>query len=88
MNLDTKMTIDNLLLRHPQAAAVFIRRMMFCVGCPAAKFHTLIDASKLYGYKLEDISGEIILAVNAYAGLSGSGQIPAVRDEQQGAVNG
>ena len=63
MKLDTKMTINDLLKQHPQATAVFIRRRMLCVGCPAAEFHTLEDAAKLYGYQLDDLSDEISMAV-------------------------
>jgi hybrid cluster-associated redox disulfide protein len=54
-----KMTINDLLKQNPQATNVFIRRMMLCVGCPAAGFHTLEDAAKLYGYKLDDLAREI-----------------------------
>ena len=54
-----KMTINDLLKLNPRATKVFIRRMMLCVGCPAAGFHTLEDAAKLYGYELDDLSREI-----------------------------
>lgn len=54
-----KMTINDLLKQHPQATNVFIRRTMLCVGCPAAGFHTLEDAAKLYGCELNDLSREI-----------------------------
>jgi hybrid cluster-associated redox disulfide protein len=58
-----KMTINDLLKQHPQATGVFIRRKMLCVGCPAAEFHTLEDAAKLYGYELGDLYREIGIAV-------------------------
>lgn len=54
-----KMTINDLLKQHPQATNVFIKRTMLCVGCPAAGFHTLKDAAKLYGYELKELSREI-----------------------------
>jgi hybrid cluster-associated redox disulfide protein len=84
MTLDTNMTIDDLLMWHPQAASVFIRRMMLCVGCPAARFHTLADASQLFGYELEDLSGEINIAISVPTSRSGSVQMSAVRGEEQG----
>jgi hybrid cluster-associated redox disulfide protein len=59
MKMDTEMTINNLLKQHPAATNVFIRRMMLCVGCPAAGFHTLQDAAKLYGHQLDELSREI-----------------------------
>lgn len=55
MNVDTKMTINELLERHPQATGVFIKRRMLCIGCPAESFHTLEDAAKLYGIDLNDL---------------------------------
>ena len=58
-----KMTINDLLRRHPRATAVFIRRKMLCVGCPAAEFHTLEDAANLYGYALDDLSRETGIAI-------------------------
>jgi hybrid cluster-associated redox disulfide protein len=59
----SKMTINDLLKRHPSATGVFIKRLMLCVGCPAAEFHTLEDAAKLYGYALDDLCREIRMAV-------------------------
>jgi len=58
-----KMTINDLLKSYPQATRVFIRRRMLCVGCPAAEFHTLKDAAKLYGYALNVLYQEIGVAV-------------------------
>jgi len=53
------MTINDLLNQNPQATKVFIKRTMLCVGCPAAEFHTLEDAAKLYGYELDELTREI-----------------------------
>jgi hybrid cluster-associated redox disulfide protein len=69
MKMDTNMTINDLLTQHPQATNVFIRRMMLCVGCPAAGFHTLEDAAQLYGFALEDLAGEVESAIRN-AGLA------------------
>jgi hybrid cluster-associated redox disulfide protein len=63
MKMDTKMTINDLLEKHPGATNVFIRRMMLCVGCPAAGFHTLEDAAGLYGFELEELVGEVESAI-------------------------
>ncbi len=63
MKMDTKMTINDLLEKHPGATSVFIRRMMLCVGCPAAGFHTLKDAAGLYGFELEELAGEVKSAI-------------------------
>ncbi len=63
MKMDTKMTINDLLEKHPGATNVFIRRMMLCVGCPAAGFHTLEDAAQLYGFGLEELTGEVESAI-------------------------
>jgi hybrid cluster-associated redox disulfide protein len=63
MKMDTTMTITDLLKKHPEATNVFIRRTMLCVGCPAAGFHTLEDAAKLYGFELDELAGEVKRAI-------------------------
>ncbi len=57
------MTINDLLRQYPRATSVFIKRMMLCIGCPAAEFHTLEDAAMLYGFPLGDLSHEIETAI-------------------------
>lgn len=51
--LDQKMTIKELLDGYPAAMDVFIRRRMFCVGCPARAYHSLEEAARIYGYEPE-----------------------------------
>jgi len=63
MKMDTTMTINDLLEKHPGATSVFLRRMMLCVGCSAAGFHTLEDAAGLYGFELDDLAGEVERAI-------------------------
>jgi hybrid cluster-associated redox disulfide protein len=53
------MDLDSLLEAYPEAARVFARRGMLCVGCPIARFHTLEDAAALYGLELAELVEEI-----------------------------
>lgn len=53
MRLDPKMTVDELITRHPLAIGVFVKRKMFCVGCPTEGFHTIEEVARIYGILLE-----------------------------------
>ncbi len=61
--VDPAMTIGELLELYPEAAGVFIKRRMLCVGCPTEAYHTLEDASRLYGCSLDALRGDIHAAV-------------------------
>ena len=59
MNLDSKMTVNELMRVHPSAMDVFIKRKMLCVGCPTEMFHTLEDVARIYGIALEQLLREL-----------------------------
>lgn len=62
--MDRKMTIEDLLEKHPGAVTVFLKRMMLCVGCPTSGFHTLEDAARLYGFRLDELCREVDEAIH------------------------
>ena len=66
--VDPTMTIGELLELYPEAVSVFIRRRMLCVGCPTEDYHTLEDASRLYGHSLDDLRGDILAAIREARG--------------------
>lgn len=53
MNLDSKMTVEELMRRHPSAMDVFINKKMLCIGCPFEGWHTLQNVAQIYGYSQE-----------------------------------
>jgi hybrid cluster-associated redox disulfide protein len=59
MNLDSKMTVSELIKAHQSAMDVFIKRKMLCVGCPAETFHTLEDVARIYCIALEALMKEL-----------------------------
>jgi len=65
MQLDSKMTVSELMAVHPAAMDVFIKRKMLCVGCPTETFHTLEDVARIYGIALEQLLKEFRGAINA-----------------------
>ena len=67
MNLDSKMTVSELMRVHPSAMDVFIKRKMLCVGCPTESFHTLEDVACIYGIALEQLLRELQGAIDAYS---------------------
>lgn len=43
------MMVNALLNLHVQAAEIFLRHGMACVGCPLSSFHTLAESAVIYG---------------------------------------
>lgn len=64
MNLDSKMTVSELMRVHPSTIDVFIKRKMLCVGCPTESFHTLEDVASIYDIALEHLLRELQGAIN------------------------
>lgn len=59
MNLDSKITVSELMRAHPSAMDVFIKRKMLCVGRPTESFHTLEDVACIYDIALEHLLREL-----------------------------
>jgi hybrid cluster-associated redox disulfide protein len=55
MRLDSKITVNELMMTHPSVISVFIRRKMPCIGCPAEKFHTIEEAARMNGIFLKHL---------------------------------
>lgn len=67
MNLDSKMTVSELMGVHPSAIDVFIKRKMLCVGCPTELFHTLENVAGIYGIALEQLLRKLQGAIDGYS---------------------
>jgi hybrid cluster-associated redox disulfide protein len=65
MNLDSKMTVSELMRVHPSTIDVFIKRKMLCIGCPTETFHTLEDVARINGIPLNQLLKEFRGAINA-----------------------
>jgi len=63
MKLDSKMTVGELVTRHPSVMEVFIKRRMPCVGCPTERFHTIEDVARINGIALEHLLKDLLDAV-------------------------
>lgn len=48
-DIDSDVTVAQVLKLRPAAAIVFVRRGMACVGCSMAPFETLSDVAAVYG---------------------------------------
>jgi hybrid cluster-associated redox disulfide protein len=64
MQLDSKMTVSELMTAYPSAIAVFIKRKMLCVGCPTETFHTIEDAARIHGITLEHLLKDLRKAID------------------------
>ena len=65
--IDSKMTIQELLSRHPCAMAVFIKRRMLCLGCPTQAYHALEDVARIHGCTIDDLRHAIREAIESKA---------------------
>ena len=65
MKLNLKMTVSELITRHPSAMGVFMKRKMLCVGCPAETFHTLEGVARINGIALEQLLQDLREAAGA-----------------------
>lgn len=65
---EPEQTVADLLERWPEAAPVFVRRGMACVGCVMAPFMTIRDAAASYGLETEDLLADLAGAARAPAG--------------------
>ena len=63
VKIDSETTIQELLKRHPCATAVFIKRRMQCVGCPAQAFHALEDVARIHGSTIDELCAAIREAI-------------------------
>lgn len=61
--IQQKMTVAEILDRFPETAAVFIRRRMACVGCPAEDFDTLEDAARIYQIDVQELLNDLQQAI-------------------------
>ncbi len=71
VELNPKMSVQELLDRYPRAISVFIKRRMLCVGCPTGAFHTVEDVARIHGYRLESLLSLITDALQAEGPSSG-----------------
>ena len=53
------MTVEAVLTRWPQTAAVFGRLNMACVGCPVAPFYTIAEAAVVYKLSVAEFVSEL-----------------------------
>lgn len=59
------LSVAELLECYPQAARLFLRHRMACVGCDIAAFHTPAEAAVIYGMDAEQFLHELQLLVQA-----------------------
>jgi hybrid cluster-associated redox disulfide protein len=52
-------TIADILARRPNAARLFIRRGMHCVGCAMERFETLAEACAIYSISADELLGDL-----------------------------
>jgi len=59
LEINPQTTVFDLLKAYPQAAPLFLRRRMACVGCDMSRFETLKDATRIYRVDLSKLLEEL-----------------------------
>jgi len=67
MKISREMTISEVLQTSPNAAEVFFRHGMQCLGCAIASGETVAEAAQVHGVQVEDLIKELEEASSAEA---------------------
>jgi hybrid cluster-associated redox disulfide protein len=59
-----EMIVAELLAEHPEAAPVFLKYRMNCLGCEMSPFETLGDALRIYHLPIQPFLQELNAALN------------------------
>lgn len=70
--VDRRWTVAELLALYPQAASVFNRHAMACVGCDLSRFDTLAMVAATYGLSWEAFAAELAEALSSAQAASSS----------------
>lgn len=57
--ISKRMTFAEILRGNPEAAEIFMKKGMTCVGCPMAMQETLEEGANAHGIKLDDLIKEL-----------------------------
>ena len=71
VDLNSKITVSELLKVYPSTIRVFFERKMLCVGCPTEAFHTLEDVARINRIALENLLADLREAIGTQ-GKTGS----------------
>ncbi|MCB1425865.1 MAG: DUF1858 domain-containing protein [Zhengella sp.] len=66
----TDMTIEEVMDAWPDTVSVVLHHGMFCVGCPIAGFHTVVDAAHEHAVDLERFTTDLQGAIEGPGGKS------------------
>jgi hybrid cluster-associated redox disulfide protein len=57
--------VHEVVERHPQAIAIFVRHGLQCVGCYISPFHTIADTAREYSMAIEPLLSDLNEAIAA-----------------------
>ncbi|ACK50472.1 hypothetical protein Msil_1522 [Methylocella silvestris BL2] len=57
--IDAATLVDDLMRQRPQTIGVFLRRRLYCVGCPVGHFHTIEEAAREHGLEPKALLAEL-----------------------------
>ncbi len=57
--------VQEVVERHPQTIAIFVRHRLQCVGCLIAPYHTIADSAREYALPLELLLNDFNRAIAA-----------------------
>ena len=57
------MTFQEVLMRHPETAQVFLEKGMHCIGCMAATFESIEQGANAHGMDVDELINDLNKAV-------------------------
>lgn len=60
MKFSRDLTLDEIMNAWPATIRVLLRYRMLCIGCPIAKFHTVVDAAHEHKADLEEFERSLM----------------------------
>jgi hybrid cluster-associated redox disulfide protein len=62
--------VQDVVLRHPEAIAIFVQHGLQCPGCHISPFHTLADTAREYAVAIDPLLRDLNRAAAAPIGRS------------------
>jgi hybrid cluster-associated redox disulfide protein len=67
--IDKRMSIEEVVRKHPESIAIFGRHGLGCVGCQAALFESIEEGAEVHGVNVD----ALIADLNKEVGRGGAG---------------
>ncbi len=72
--INKKMSIDEVVKKHPETVATFERHGLGCLGCQAALFESIEQGAEVHGVDVEALIADLNKEIRKAGGEAGNGK--------------